>query len=74
MIGYLTLYLAPFPGLHQIAVFSAVGLLAAWVTVVLWLPLLDHKTASPRSQHLLIAAGRFLAFWDTPAHRPLLGP
>ncbi len=48
VIGYLTLCLAPFPGLHQIAIFSAVGLLAAWITVVLWLPFLDRKMTSPR--------------------------
>lgn len=42
VIGYLMLLLAPFPGLHQIAAFSAAGLIAAWATVVLWLPSLDR--------------------------------
>jgi len=40
--------LAPFPGLRQMAVFSVVGLCAAWLTVILWLPLLTvWMSASP---------------------------
>ncbi|MGO1692866.1 MAG: MMPL family transporter [Marinobacter sp.] len=31
--------LTPFPGLQQIALFSAAGLIGAWLTVVLWFPL-----------------------------------
>nr|WP_295777209.1 MMPL family transporter [Rhodoferax sp.] len=41
-IGYALLALTPFPGLRQIAVFSAVGLLAAFVTVLWWFPYLDR--------------------------------
>jgi predicted exporter len=41
VIGYALLALPPFPGLRQIAVFSAVGLIAAFVTVLWWFPLLD---------------------------------
>lgn len=41
-IGYGLLALTPFPGLRQIAVFSAVGLLAAFVTVLWWFPYLDR--------------------------------
>lgn len=36
--GYFCLALAPFPGLRQIAVFSALGLSAAWLTGMLLLP------------------------------------
>lgn len=38
--GYLGLALTPFPGLRQIAVFSALGLVFAWLTVVFWFPFL----------------------------------
>lgn len=31
--------LTPFPGLQQIALFSAAGLIGAWLTVVFWFPL-----------------------------------
>jgi len=40
VIGYLGLALTPFPGLRHMAVFSALGLVFAWLTVVCWFPLL----------------------------------
>ncbi|MFT3761464.1 MAG: hypothetical protein QM761_02405 [Pseudoxanthomonas sp.] len=40
-LAYLALGLAPFPGLRQMALFSVVGLAAAFVTVVCWFPWLD---------------------------------
>ena len=43
VLGYLTLAIPAFPGLRQMAVFSAVGLLAAWLTTVLWLPWLARN-------------------------------
>ncbi|OGB23254.1 MAG: transporter [Burkholderiales bacterium RIFCSPLOWO2_02_FULL_57_36] len=42
VVAYLTLALTPFPGLRQVAVFSAVGLLFAWLTVIFWFPVLDR--------------------------------
>jgi len=42
-IAYLALGLAPLPGLRQIAVFSCVGLTAAFLTVLCWFPWLDRK-------------------------------
>jgi predicted exporter len=40
VVGYLALALTPFPGLQQVAVFSALGLIFAWLTVVCWFPAL----------------------------------
>lgn len=40
VIGYAGLALTPFPGLRHMAVFSAVGLVFAWLTVVCWFPAL----------------------------------
>ncbi len=40
VIGYLGLALTPFPGLRHMAVFSALGLVFAWLTVVFWFPAL----------------------------------
>jgi len=40
VVGYMGLALTPFPGLRQIAVFSALGLVFAWLTVVCWFPVL----------------------------------
>ncbi|HEY1723647.1 MAG TPA: hypothetical protein VGG27_20555 [Magnetospirillaceae bacterium] len=66
VIGYLTLLLAPFPGLHQIATFSAVGLVAAWITVVLWLPRIDRVRAPRHGAKPLAWAGAALSFWEAP--------
>lgn len=40
LIGYLGLLIAPFPGLQQLALFSAIGLIAAYASVVCWYPIL----------------------------------
>ena len=45
VIGYLALALTPFPGLRQMAVFSALGLIFAWLTVVFWFPALVSRDA-----------------------------
>jgi predicted exporter len=44
LIAYAGLALAPFPGLRQMAVFSVTGLAAAWLTVVLWLPVFTGRS------------------------------
>lgn len=49
LLSYAGLVFSPFPGLQEVALFSAIGLLFAWLTVVLLFPLLltgfkpDHK-------------------------------
>jgi len=48
LIGYLGLLIAPFPGLQQLALFSAIGLIAAYATVVAWYPILAHKPTANR--------------------------
>lgn len=50
LIGYTTLMLAPFPGLRRLAVFSATGLAASFLTLVLWLPLLDRSAPATRER------------------------
>jgi predicted exporter len=47
VVAYLALGIAPFPGLRQMALFSAVGLVAAFLTVVLWCPVLDRGSLRP---------------------------
>ncbi|NRB38734.1 MAG: hypothetical protein HRU20_09750 [Pseudomonadales bacterium] len=49
VLAYSALIFAPFPGLQQIAIFSAIGLVVAWLTVVLLMPLCMHKTAINRA-------------------------
>lgn len=45
VVAYFGLALTPFPGLRQMAVFSGVGLVFAWLTVALWFPWLDRRHA-----------------------------
>jgi predicted exporter len=40
LLSYAGLGFSPFPGLQEVALFSAIGLLVAWLTVVLLFPLL----------------------------------
>ena len=42
VLAYAAQGMAPFPGLRQMAAFSALGLFGAWVTVVCWLPVLQR--------------------------------
>ena len=42
VVGYAVMAVTPFPGLRQVALFSGVGLLAAFLTVVCWFPILDR--------------------------------
>jgi predicted exporter len=47
VMAYAVLGAAPFPGLRQMAVFSAVGLIAAFLTAVCWFPHLDRGPLPP---------------------------
>lgn len=60
-LAYLALGLAPFPGLRQMAVFSATGLAAAFLTAVCWFPLLDRGTV--RTSRFAGAIAASLARW-----------
>jgi predicted exporter len=71
LLGYGALTLAPFPGLRQLAVFSVIGLVAAFLTVVLWLPRLDRGKPPPQRCHLLLAAERAAGFWQAHKWRPV---
>ena len=69
LIGYVVLVLAPFPGLRQIAVFSVMGLLAAFVTVVLWFPLLESRKPLQHGRLMLDASGGIWRIWENPRYR-----
>lgn len=49
LIGYLGMLIAPFPGLQQLALFSSIGLIAAYATVVAWYPVLAAKPSAART-------------------------
>ncbi len=52
VVAYVFLSFTPFPGFKQIAVFSIVGLVSAWVTSILLLPRLPALNAEPAIQRL----------------------
>jgi predicted exporter len=63
-LGYAALLIAPFPGLRQIAVFSVIGLLAAFTTVYLLLPYgLTKRARSPFPQWPARLLARWRAAW-----------
>jgi predicted exporter len=62
VIGYMGLALTPFPGLRQMAVFSALGLMFAWLTVVCWFPALIGS-GTLKSGALVRAYGAALRHW-----------
>ncbi|PRH83368.1 hypothetical protein C6N40_03435 [Arenimonas caeni] len=73
VLAYLALAIAPFPGLRQMAVFSAAGLAAAFLTVVLWFPWLDRR--APRHSRFSDRVAATLARWPRwPAGRAGLVP
>lgn len=43
LVAYLAQLATPLPGLRQMATFAALGLIGAWLTVRLWLPLLAPR-------------------------------
>ena len=65
VIGYMGLALTPFPGLRQMALFSAFGLVFAWLTVVCWFPLMIGGGG--------LASGALVRVYGAaPVHWPLL--
>lgn len=64
LIGFAAMFFAPLPGLIQLAIFSASGLLAAYLTVVLFYPLIARGlTARACPKGLWRAAESWLAWW-----------
>lgn len=68
VLAYLALGLAPFPGLRQMAVFSAGGLAGAFLTAVCWFPLLDRRP--PRASRFAAVIAGSLARWPRAAGHP----
>ncbi len=65
LIGYLGLLIAPFPGLQQLALFSSVGLLGAYLTVVAWYPILAQKPSPDRQLPGLTMWQWWLTQWQS---------
>lgn len=65
LAAYLVQLATPLPGLRQMATFAALGLLGAWLTVRLWLPLLP-----PRPHHATASIATGLDRLRLPAQAP----
>jgi len=63
LFAYLLLWLAPFPGLQQMAVFSLAGLIGSFITVFVWFPFLVG-TMTERPLPLRALMLRWLQGWQ----------
>lgn len=71
--GYAGLYLSGFPGLQQMALFSAVGLLFSYLTVVALLPRWVRKPSRYRGEFWLAGAAHWLRLWRLPRSWKIVG-
>ncbi|CAA9891870.1 Exporter protein [Candidatus Methylobacter favarea] len=69
LLSYAGLGFSPFPGLQQVAVFSAMGLLVAWLTVVLLFPLLLKGFVFNHEPGLLKLTGYWEQKWPAWAFK-----
>ncbi|TVP14643.1 MMPL family transporter [Shewanella sp. KCT] len=69
VIAYLAIGLTPFPGMQQVAVFCAAGLLGAYLTLIFAYPKLASSAMKPGDRALGLAA-RYLSFMKVIA-RPI---
>ncbi|NOH98786.1 MMPL family transporter [Vibrio sp. 99-70-13A1] len=72
LIGYLGLLAAPFPGLQQLALFSSIGLIAAYVSVVCWYPVLAEKPSADTPLPLTKIWAMWFSLWDKPKFKVIL--
>ena len=61
--AFASLLITPFPGLRQIAVFSATGLGCAFMTVVCLMPVLVRRDAAHRTPWLMALGSTYIARW-----------
>ena len=67
-IGFGGLLFAPFPGIKQIAVFSAAGLISAYLCVVFLYPTQTQNLKFPRINYALRLVQSFSNFWQSAGH------
>jgi len=60
VLAFLSFTLTPFPGLQQMAVFSATGLVSAWLTVLMLLPSIGWRPRADTARRAL----KIAAFWS----------
>ncbi len=74
LAGYLALAVLPFPGLRQMGLFGATGLLAGWISAMLWLPFLGKNLGKARFPGLIPRLVRLEARWPRFQSQRWLAP
>ncbi|WP_260839423.1 MMPL family transporter [Methylomonas koyamae] len=69
LLGYAGLGFSPFPGLREMALFSALGLVASWLTVVMLFPFLLARFRPQHQFGMLSLAGYWQRSWPELLHR-----
>lgn len=64
LIAYLSMFIAPFPGLQQLALFSAAGLIGAYLSVVCWYPVLAKRPSKNIPLPLQSMRDNYLLLWQ----------
>lgn len=72
VLGYLSLAITPLPGLRQMAVFCAVGLMVACASVLFWYPILARASRPGQRPWLLTASDRLDQALSRLGHRSRL--
>ncbi|WP_089138300.1 MMPL family transporter [Vibrio rumoiensis] len=72
LVGYLGMLIAPFPGLQQLALFSAIGLFAAYATVVCWYPILAAAPSVDRALPFTQVLTLWLSLWQQSKMRIII--
>ncbi|ANE56639.1 MMPL family transporter [Methylomonas sp. DH-1] len=69
LLGYAGLGFSPFPGLREMAVFSALGLVVSWLTVVMLFPVLLARFQPQHQFGMLSLAGYWQRSWPERLNR-----
>ncbi len=72
ILAYLALTVAPFPGLQQLAIFSAAGLIGAYLTLIVITRFIRRRFNLRQQSAVLSLATRFLALWRGASTRAQL--
>ncbi|MBL4829355.1 MAG: MMPL family transporter [Aliivibrio sp.] len=63
LIGYLGMLIAPFPGLQQLSLFSSVGLVASFLCVICWYPILATAPQTVLNNHSDLPFSTLMNLW-----------
>ena len=73
IIAFLVISIAPFPGLHQLAVFGIIGLSVSYLTVVCLFPfIINLKIKNQKNIPLLHLSDKYLSIWKNMGTRKIV--